>query len=191
MDKRKLAVFAILGALLSRWHGGGFFPAPKLLKTALFALFPAVCLGLMIPNDNVWTWLGWITFAFAATGTIKASGHGGLFDLSTSEKEPFNGRDLEKIEHLLYPWAYDLLDRYWYDSLGMALKGLLMSLGVAIPLLVYAPPLAVPVILGGIMLAPSYMIGWKFFPEKYATEVGEYLGGFFFYLGVYISLTNA
>lgn len=190
MDKRKLAVFAIIGALLSRWHGGGFFSAPKFIMTASFALFPAICLGLMIPNDNVWTWLGWVLFALFVTGTVKATGHGGVYDLGTSEKEPFNGRDLEKIERALYPWAYDMLNRYWYDSLGMALKGLLMSLGVAIPLLVYEPALSIPVILGGIMLAPSYMIG-RLFTEKYATEFGEYVGGFFFYLGVYISLTNA
>lgn len=185
MDKRKLAVFAILGALLSRWHGGGFFSAPKLLKTGLFALFPAVCLGLMIPNDNVWTWLGWITFALIVTGAVKASGHGKFFDLG-SWKLP--AKD-ERIEFIIKP-LWGKIPEYWYDSLGMALKGLLMSLGVAIPLLVYAPPLAVPVILGGIMLAPSYMIG-RLFTEKYFTEFGEYVGGFFFYLGVYISLTNA
>lgn len=102
MDKRKLAVFAILGSLLSRWHGGGFFSAPKLLKTVLFALFPAVCLGFMIPNDNVWTWLGWITFALVVTGAVKASGHGMYFSLGYTDKTEIKPEKIDFIVKLFF-----------------------------------------------------------------------------------------
>jgi hypothetical protein len=185
MDKRikYIGSFATLGALLSRWHGGGFHQSPKVIKNIAFALFPTIVLALIIPNDNTWTYSGWLVFCFAVTLAMKATGHGGNFDLGHSPKEPNAGRDLEALEGLIYPYAYEWLPRYFYDALGMGMKGLFMSLGMAIPLLVYAPVLAVPVIIGGLLLAVSYMIGWAFFPDKYATEVGEYLGGFFFYMG--------
>jgi hypothetical protein len=181
-------IYAILGAFLSRLHGGGFFHVPKVLNNIIFATPPTIALALMIPNDNVWTYSGWLVFCFATMIATKAMGHGGNFDLGHSEKEPYAGRDLEKIEYILFPIAYDWLPRYWYDVLGMTLKGLLTSLGVAIPLLVYAPVLALPVLLGGLFMGVSYMIGWAFFTEEKATEVGEYLSGFFLYLGIWMAL---
>jgi hypothetical protein len=177
-DKRYVLIFSILGALLSRWHGGGFHQSPKVIKNALFAIFPTALLTIIIPNDNAWTYSGWLVFCFAVTLAIKAAGHGKFFDLGTWK---LPAKD-ESIEFIIKPLWGKILE-YWYDVTGMALKGLLMSLGMAIPLLVYAPVLAVPVIIGGLLLAVSYMIGWAFFPDKYATEVGEYVGGFFFYLG--------
>ncbi len=181
-------VFAVAGALLSRWHGGGFFHTDKVLINIIWGLCITIALAFMIPNDNIWTYSGWLVFCFAVSIATKATGHGGFFDLGTSEEEPFNGRDLEKIEHVLYPIFYDWLPRYWYDVLGMTVKGLLTSLGAAIPLLVYNPPLAVPIILGGLFMGVCYMIGRAFFPPTYATEPAEYLSGLFLFTGIGVSL---
>ena len=176
-------IYAILGAFLSRLHGGGFFHVPKVLNDIIFVTPITIALALMIPNENVWTYSGWLVFCFVVTIVTKAMGHGKFFDLGTWK---LPSKD-ERIEFIIKP-LYGKIPEYWYDVLGMTLKGLLTSLGVAIPLLVYTPALALPVLLGGLFMGLSYMIGWAFFTEEKATEVGEYLSGFFLYLGIWMAL---
>jgi hypothetical protein len=176
-------IYAILGAFLSRLHGGGFFHVPKVLNNIIFATPITIALSLMIPNENVWTYSGWLVFCFVVTIVTKATGHGKFFDLGFWK---LPAKD-EKIEFVIKP-LYGKIPEYWYDVLGMTLKGLLTSLGVVIPLLVYAPVLALPVLLGGLFMGVSYMIGWAFFTEEKATEAGEYLSGFFLYLGIWMAL---
>lgn len=197
----------ILGSFLSRWHGGGFFPAPKWVKNLAFSLPVGVSL-IFLSYQGLMT-LGYGNFAdvFAAilaTGMIlgfKAIGHGGGFDLGHSELEPGNGRDLERVERwfFLYPKAYNSLPRYWYDLLILIAKGGLMSLAPAALLGVKSLVAAVIMFSGGIIGFPlAYVIGWGFFDytelltklKLAPTELAELISGALFFgafvLSVYV-----
>jgi hypothetical protein len=192
-------VFAVAGALLSRWHGGGFFHTDKVIINIIWGLCITIALAFMIPNDNIWTYSGWLVFCFAVSIATKATGHGQYFSLGTVWKKieperldfivaPLFGDDPRVLDlpydKKYYPWLY------WRCVFGMTIKGLLTSLGAAIPLLVYNPPLAVPIILGGLFMGVCYMIGRAFFPPTYATEPAEYLSGLFLFAGIAVSLCS-
>lgn len=183
-----------LGAFLSRWHGGGFFKAPKWVKNVAFAL-PLGLLLFYLLNQEVIT-LGYGKFAdvFAAifaTAAIlgaKAMGHGGGFDLGHSKEEPGEGRDLERIERwfFLYPYAYNVLPRYWYDALILYIKGALISLAPALLLGFKSTSAALLAFAGGALGFPAgYMLGWLLFENTLLlsrvgmvpTEVGEFVSG--------------
>jgi hypothetical protein len=188
----------VLGALLSRWHGGGFFTAPKWLKNLLFAL--PVGLGLVFLSYESLATLGFGQFAdlfaaFVATLMIlgfKAMGHGGGFDLGHSKQEPGKGRDLERIEKFffLYPKAYESLPRYWYDALILAVKGGLIAVAPAVVISFTSLLAGWFIFLSGLFGFPgAYMIGWWFYDHTKIlsklkvepTELAEYLsGGIFF-----------
>lgn len=192
------SVAVIIGATLSRWHGGGFFPAAKWLKNLLFAL--PIGLSLIFLSYQGLMTLGYGNFAdvFAALiATLmilgfKAIGHGGGFDLGHSNQEPGNGRDLEKIERwfFLYPKAYNSLPRYWYDALILSIKGGLMAAAPAAIIAVKSVVSAVIMFSGGLVGFPlAYMIGWWLFDNTSLltkvrlapTEFAEFVtGGLFF-----------
>ena len=189
----------ILGATLSRWHGGGFFKAAKWVKNLAFSL--PLGLSLIFLSYQSLMTLGYGNFAdvFAAllaTGVIlgfKALGHGGGFDLGHSEQEPPNGRDLERIEKwfFLYPRVYNSLPRYWYDALILTIKGGLMSAAPAAIIAVKSAIGAVIMLSGGLIGFPAaYMIGWFIFDNSpkillkiglEPTELAEFLSGASFF----------
>lgn len=167
-------IFGLIGAIASRLDGGGFFKGPEWLDKFLVT-FPYAVIGLLI-----WWPLSIVCIAGAWAG--RALGHGGFYDLGTSPKEPGNGRDKERIEHLIY-WLYNRIPRFWYDFMGLSLSGLTVTLIPAIVVACYGHYLsAFILVVSGLLKAPSYAIS----PGK--TEIGEYVNGFqqFFIAGVVI-----
>lgn len=188
----------VLGGVLSRWHGGGFFQAPKWLKNLAFGLPVGLTLIFLSYQSLMTLGLGQFADLFAAilaTGFIlafKAIGHGGGFDLGHSSDEPGKGRDLERIEKwlFLYPGAYNSLPRYWYDALILAVKGGLIAAAPAVIIAFSSVFAGILVFFGGLIGFPaSYMVGWWLFDNTsllpklrlQPTELAELLSGAVFF----------
>jgi len=150
---------AVIGAVLSRWHGGGILQieVPKAYKSMIYAVPFAAFSYLETQNLYI------VFAAFVLCSLGKSMGHGGFFDLGHWDKP----RDDERLEFMI-KWLKPYLPEYWYDALGMALKGLCEVSGaiVANPIMAFA----------GLLKGPCYMAGWKFSPNK-PTEFGEYASG--------------
>jgi len=168
---------------VSRWHGGGFFKAPKIVKTLIWALPFGVSsfiisLGLGLKLAAV---LGVSSFILCALG--KATSHGGFMDLGTWDKP----RENERLELLIKPLK-GKIPEYCYDALGLAVVGLASVSGGIIPLAIQNPFAGPILAIGGVSKALAYMIGWQFLPTQGEnmpvdmdehTEIGEILTGAF------------
>jgi len=177
-------ILPFFGALVSRWHGGGFFDFPKILKSIVWALPFSMLAAFMVYDAHLK--IEWAGAAFLGCLAIcalgKSSGHGGFFDLGTWEKP----RDDERLEFLI-KHLKTKIPEYWYDAAGLAIVGIAAVLGAAIAMAFVNPIFSVILILCGAAKAPAYMIGWAVFSTNRrgrATETGEYLTGFFAYLAV-------
>lgn len=176
-------ILAFYLAFASRIHGG-LIHTKKAYKNALWALPFGIATCVIYPIGASMVIAGLVSFT---GGFLKGAGHGAGMDLGHNPKEPNAGRSLEKVEHLIYPWLYNRISRYWYDVILMALTGLV---AVIVPSLVigWANPLSgVLVALGGLLKGLAYMIGWKIFPkpaDSRNTETGEILTGLFAGIGL-------
>ena len=170
-------------ALMSRIHGG-LIHTKKGYKNALWALPFGMAACVMYAIGAPMAIAGFISFA---GGFLKGAGHGGGIDMGTNLKEPGQGRSLEVVERLIYPWLYNRISRYHYDAVLMALTGLV---AVIVPSLVIGwlnPLSGVLVAVGGLCKCFAYMIGWKLFPlpsDDRNTKTGEILTGAFAGLGL-------
>ena len=189
-----LAVFAALGGLISRWHGGGFFKAPKVLINTIWSLPFAYVVYQAHAGYWAIVWAA-VAVVFFLTFAGKATGHGGGMDLGHNPKEPGEGRDPEKLEWFLI-WAHDDLPRYWYDVALMVLIGFAGSVGAAVAVGLVNPFAGIVIAAGGALKGPAYMIGWRVFPKGQgeghkefdeATELGEFLSGVFAFAGLGIA----
>lgn len=168
-----IIVFALLGAIIYRWRGYGgkykkYFPRP--LPQMLFAL----PYGYLAWNVH---WVAGIA-VYALTVLALVTGHGGWHDLGDVIKK----RARETMEFIIRPLRNNLR-RYWYDALGLALSGLLITFPCGIATL--NPVIA----LSGVLKAPAYMIGQVLTKDQNRqTEIGEVLTGLFlwFLLGLFI-----
>lgn len=191
-------------ALVSRWHGGGFFKAPRAIKNFAWG----APMGIITywawslnryPAVN-WTWslkerfefidqmpfetvviaicIVVASFAMTACTAAKATGHGGGMDLAHSQKHPGTRPNPEKLEYLIL-WLYGRIPEYWYDYLMLAVIGLFSTLGAAIALGVVCWPAGLIVAIGGALKAQGYAIGWRAYEGDGATELGEILSGLF------------
>lgn len=132
--------------ILSRWRGHAsdykkYLPRPwsQFLLALPFAL---VC----APPNSSWiaaalvlviTWGTWLT------------GWGNVYDLAHAKR----GDKLEKIEWPIH-WLYGRIPEYWYDFIGLALRGLIITLPAGIA--TNNPWLAI----SGASMAIAYAIGW-------------------------------
>lgn len=171
-------IVSIYLAFASRIHGG-LLHFNKTLKNALWALPFGIAAAVVFPLPYPAIVAGLLAFA---GGFLKGTANGGGNDLGTNPKEPNAGRDIQPIERLIYPWLFNLGNRYTYDAILMALTGLV---AVIVPALVigYHTPIAGAVVAaGGLFKGFAYMIGWALFPEPADarnTETGEFLTGLF------------
>ena len=188
-NKAWLAALPLIGAVLSRWHGGGFIGgSPKILKAFLWSV-PFAALSAFVHWDKDW----WIVASIAAavlafTMVFRNTGHGGGMDLAHSPKEPGAGRTPERLEYLIL-WLHGRMPQYWYDFLLMAIIGLFGALPLAIALWpVNMMAALVLVIFGTVGKCVSYANGWIIYDEvedifpkdlEEATAIGEFLYGFF------------
>lgn len=177
----------VVGAFISRFHGGGFVKAPRVVRnlawSAPFGL--AVFFAFLTVTElKLAAVLGAVALGLCYLG--KTTGHGGGMDLGTHPSEPGAGREPEKLEYLILP-LFDKIPRYWYDALLLALTGLAAVSG-GFFLVYFDWVVALLFFVGGASKAIGYMIGWAIFPEedkdgpkewREATQVGEYLTGFF------------
>jgi len=152
MDVVTIFVFSLVGAFISRFHGGGFFDSPRWLRNTLWALPFAVLAG------------PWAPVAFTMCFLGKTTGHGRGISLG----EPLKGEP-EKLE-VFTLWLLPYLTDYQYKLLLLFVSGILsVSGGIFIS----------PYVLNGGALKPlAYAIGWSTYPE-HGTVIGEYLTGFF------------
>lgn len=165
------AIYPILGAVISRWHGGGFYQIPKSYINIIWALPFAYAMWLYNP------WLAPLTFALCL---LKSVGHGQYFDLGTM---PHNGKP-ERIDFIVKFITFPVkrkITAYWYDVAGMTVKGFVAVSGTLL-LIPYNPLLALSFAVCGMISSIGYMIGWKLWPSPKSTEFGELWTGFFAFL---------
>lgn len=194
-------LMAALGGFLSRWHGGGFISGtPKLLKAFLWSLpFAAVSGWAFYLDGHSWLDIGIVAFlVLVGCMVFKNTGHGGGMDLAHNSKEPWHGREPEKLEILIL-WLHGKIPQYWYDALLLGVIGLASTIAPAIAIGI-VNPLAGLIVLAGGMLGKQigYMIGWalddagllKRFPSDldHATAIGELLTGVFAYSSLSIAI---
>lgn len=183
-----VAVAAIIGAFLSRWHGGGFISgSPKLLKAFLWSapFSAATWLAFFLNRRDITDWLQehihrlsyhpfdfelldiWVPIIAAIIVLLgcmvfKNTGHGGGMDLAHSEKEPGGtpSRTPEKLEYLIL-LLHDKMPRYWYDFLLLAIIGFFSTLFPAIAFGVVDILAGMILLAGGAFGKPvGYAIGW-------------------------------
>lgn len=156
-------IAAIAGGFLYRWRGMAlkwkkYFPRP-FNQIAFAAPYALAC----VPD------LGWWALGILALTTLATlSGHGGFLDMGTWKSE----RDDETLEFIIKPLQNRIPD-FWYDSIGMAITGLVITLPAGIAL--GSPILA----LSGALKSLAYIMGWKLFDASVATARAEFLTGFF------------
>ena len=191
----------ILGAFLSRWHGGGFISgSPKILKAFLWSLPFAAASGAAFHMDgHSWVVTGVVAIlVLAGCMVFKNTGHGGGMDLAHNSKEPGKGREPEKLEYLIL-WLHGKMPQYWYDALLLAIIGAASTLLPAIAIGIVNPLAGLVVLAGGLFGKPlGYMIGWALsdagivqkFPDDLdeGTAVGEALTGLFAYTALAIAI---
>lgn len=173
-QKWLIPVMGILGAALYRWRGAShpwkkYFPRP--FNQLCFALPYAFTVYAFTQN---WWWTG-ASLVIATLGLL--TGHGGGMDLGRVIKED---RDDETLEFFIKPLR-GKISEYWYDVMLMAITGLAVTL---LPGIFAANPLLA---LSGILKAPAYMLGWKFFD---GTEGGEWITGGFLWIALGLTLTQ-
>ena len=168
----ELFLFSLLGGLISRWHGGGFFPAPKALKNVVWAAPFAAAAFLFTGN---------IPLSIVALGLCiagKAIAHGIYIDLGRWK----GGKG------------------YWHDFAGLTSVGFLAVYGavIAFVLMGFLIP-ALVIAIGGLLKGVAYEIGWSIYPQgtgkgipwlNEATAIGEFLTGVAAYaaLGIGVQL---
>ena len=157
-----------IGALISRWHGGGFFKLGKVWISLIWAVPFAYLLSIYNPC------LAIPALAMCALG--KSTGIGNFRDLATST---FSIK-LEKLEFIIL-WLKPKMPEYWYDVLGLSLTGLTAVSG-GLLIAPYNPLGACLIALGGLLRPIGYMIGWKVFKPEGATVFGEYVTEFIAFL---------
>lgn len=191
-----IAIIAMIGAGLSRWHGGGFIGgSPKILKAFLWSL-PFAGIAVFAHWGSDWKTLAAIGLGVLAWSMVfKNTGHGAGMDLAHSDKEPGKGRDPEKLEYLIL-WLHGRMPQYWYDFLLLTIIGLFSVAGAAIAVGYVNPWAGAIIALGGLGKPAGYAIGWAVYPEAQgrgwkefdeATEIGEGLTGLFAFMALGIA----
>lgn len=138
-------------ALLNRWRGHAskykrYFPRP----------LPQLCLALPFGiiahlNTQLPPFIPYQELAAVTLLTWGAflTGWGNVYDLGHAPR----GKKLEKIEYPIH-WLHGRIPEYWYDFIGMALRGIVITLPAGLATL--NPWLA----LSGASMALAYAIGW-------------------------------
>ncbi len=169
-----LPVYAIAGGLAYRLRGGGFFPLPGLVRRPLAALLLTLPIWLLAP------W--WAALAVLGATTVFVSlGHGDWLDWGTSGRTDVN----EWLNPLLHR-VISQRDGPLHDFLGMCLSGVSITLPAALVAGFFASPIFLLWFPLGSMKGVSYALGWRFHAPQLgllATEIGEFLTGFFLCLG--------
>lgn len=184
-----ILVFGIIGGIISRMCGSERVKLPFGLAQWIYALpYGLVCLPAGI--------LALAGYGAAFAG--KRTGHGRGISLGHMIKVTAKP---EKLEFLVR-WLKNNVPVYWYKVLILAVTGMAVTLLPGILLALYQNVFwGVFLALSGVTKAPAYMIGWAIFPQgeddffvsemNEATEIGEFLTGFFGYCTLMIAFLMA
>ncbi len=168
-----IILLPIIGAVLYRWRGGGIFKwnGPRPLAQLLFSSFPCIILPVLFITATGWTWqVPVLVLAAIWAVAWECTGHGGFQDLGTWTA----ARDDERIEPLIKP-LHGHIPEYWYDALGLALTGGIVTAAPGICLICYGHIAGgFTLALTGLLKAPGYMLGRAMFSN---TESGELFSG--------------
>lgn len=194
-----LLIIALYLGAVSRWHGGGFFKAPKMVKNLAWG-FPFGAVTTYAFSIERWTSVNLVwslserfgamnglfinamwafpivmgVIVWIACALLKGTGHGGGIDRSTSTEEPGAGRTMEKLEYLIYWFGFKRWSRKTYDDAILFLTGLFAVLPAALAIGFVFWPAGVLTIIGGSLKPKAYHIGYHEH-EAWRTdlEVGE------------------
>ena len=165
----------IIGAFLSRWHGGGFFKSPKVLKNLFWAIPFALVSILAFHGSPLWVQITVAVISLALSIAGKAMGHGRGFRLH----EPMKlGSEPEVIEAIIP----DKLPLYWYKVAIMSLTGFCAVSGAVLPVLAVNPKAAVIIALGGLFKGVNAMVFDKH------TELRELADGYMAYVSLAVGV---
>lgn len=182
MNKQNKAVavivMGIIGAVLSRWHGGWLFKSPKTIKNIAWSLPLGIIafFALLIAFPWYWAALGG-TLAFGLCLAGKATGHGRVWN-------PWLKLDLnvkpEALEFLVF-WLHGKVSDFWYKNIAMGLIGFAAVSGTALAIgyvNIWAGLIAAA---GGALGKPvAYLIGFGR-DKELGNELAEFITGFHAY----------
>lgn len=170
-----ILLLPIVGAYFYRMRGGLPPKLPRPIDQILFSL----------PYGYIAYTLEGYTIAIVVlvlTTLAVATGHGGFMDLGTWEKD----REEETLEFIIRKWKAHLAED-WYDFLGLALTGMVVSLPAGIVVALSYPALGIALAASGCLKSVAYLIPLKLGIPKF-TAIGEWLTGFFLWGACAITL---
>lgn len=161
----------VIGALLSRWHGGGFFKAPRAVKNITWSLPFAI-----------FTWVATNSILLSAVALLaciagKSLGHGRVWNPFSKLDESVDPEQVEK----LIPFLKGRISDFWYKNIALGLLGVFSVLGPSLAVMSVSPLSGITLLVGGLISKPfSYTIG--FYQKSYtSTVIGELGTGFIAY----------
>lgn len=174
-------IFGVLGALISRLHGGGFFKVNRTVKNILWALPFGLCSFfaiLPVTNYLVAGVIATISFGICLGG--KATGHGRVWN-------PWLFLDLSvKAEAFEAPLKFLIgkIPDFLYKTIALSLIGFGAVAGASFVIGYVNPIAGLIVASGGLIWKPiGYIIGFKI-DKEFGNEIAEYIAG----AGAYWSL---
>jgi len=192
----------LLGAFLSRWHGGGYFNAPKAVKNAAWATIPSV-LVFFAYYDAQMPFLACastlVCFPLCLAGI--ATGHGQYFSLGKVIK-PIKPEKLDFIVSLFFgrdPRTKNVLnflrevESYGMNKLmrrctfGLSVTGFASVSGFVLMMLPIDPYAAIMVLIMGLMKPWGYHVGYALDMER-PNVLGELLFGAFVYAALGVTI---
>lgn len=164
---RYLAIFSILGAFFRRWFGGGFKDVSRFWKY----LFLVLCVFLMyflnyeeFPYKDLRMYLTTIAMC-----VFWAIGHGDYFVVNNEEPDEERLKWVDWILRKIY--GENNYYNFWGNITGMFIRytATAILVAVCIPSFLF--------ITAGALVAFSYGLMGKLFPNKAYTEYAEYMAG--------------
>ena len=183
-------LISLLGAVISRFHGGGFISGvSKSLKNAIWAIPFGITTGVVLGQQVVplATLIVLIVVSIILCIAGKALGHGRVWN-------PYLPLDTtvspERVEHLI-TFLKGRIPDFWYKTIAMGLVGFAAVSGASIVISTVDPLLGILIGLGGFIGKPlSYLVGWKLPFVKHGNEIGEYGTGLFAYFMLGLALVK-
>lgn len=206
----EIILFAIIGGILSRWHGSASWGC-KSLKNIIWATPIALCMVFeLLPYTNYFVTAIATATAFISCLAGKATGHGQYMSFANSVKymkekrvdfilKWFFGKDPRTDETLkgkvfLVIKAIALYGKrklWWRCFSGLSIVGFAAVSGAVLVMSFINPQAALIIASGGCLKAVAYALGWAVFKGDKATITGEFLTGFFAYGGLALAISIA
>jgi hypothetical protein len=170
-----LILAAMCGLAVYRLRGSDDSPPRPIMQLTFCLPYALIALLSVSSTHGLISGVGCGIVVWIASTLAISTGHGNFQDLGTWLK-PTSSETMEFIIR----WAKPLLPGFWYDGLGLALIGLLVTIPCGLAVQSWC------VALSGALEAPAYIIGYLLTKKQTVkwqgmagTEIGEMLTGFF------------